>query len=86
MECVYVAMSTYGKSREQIAGALSALLNKDKVVYVSNLACVYFPIFTTTTLDLADCYLISLALQTKQELKTFDKKMLKIYNTEKAKL
>ena len=79
MEVSYVLMGGYGKNRQQIAEALRIFLNLDFIGYKSKLAEKYLELYSTKNLDLADCYLISLSLKTKNKLVTFDKKMQKVY-------
>lgn len=85
MECVYVLVGAYKKTREQVTQALIMILKREAVSYDSMLAEHYLSLYSSTRLDFADCYLIALALQKNKPLKTFDKMMQKAYASEKAK-
>lgn len=85
MECVYVLTKTFGRTRQQVADSLGVLLDRDNIQYGPKLAAGYLQLYKNTTLDFADCYLIALALSKNEPLKTFDKKMQKVYEQEKAK-
>lgn len=82
MECVYVMAGLYGKKRDQIAAALTMFLQQDCVTYAPNLADYYLRLYSHYNLDLSDCYLIAYAIRHKSNLKTFDKRMNKIYQNE----
>lgn len=84
MECVYVMEGTYGKKRGQVAEAINVLLRQNNVVYETGLAARYLELYANHKIDLADAYLIALALEEKEPLKTFDKKMQRVYEAEKA--
>jgi predicted nucleic acid-binding protein len=84
MECVYVLTGVYKMTKSQSSTAMSLFIKRNQIDYNSGLASYYLDIYAQTNLDLADCYLIALALKTKQELKTFDKQMLKVYQSLKA--
>lgn len=79
MECMYVLSGVYKKTKDQSSTAIMLFSKMQQVTYVSGLAWQYLDVYSQTNLDLADCYLIALAIKTKQDLKTFDKQMLKIY-------
>jgi len=85
IECIYVLTGVYKMTKSQSSTAMSLFIKRDQVDYSSSLANYYLDIYAQTNLDLADCYLISLALKTKQELKTFDKQMLKTYQNLKTR-
>jgi len=76
---MYVLTGTYKKNRAQSVTAMSMILRRQQMIYKSGLASTYLNIYINHNLDLADCYLIALALKTGQDLKTFDKQMLKVY-------
>ncbi len=83
-ETVFVLIRDYQKSRKQSCEVMGYLLERDNIVYESGLASVYLRLFYEENLDFADCYLISLAIKKDQLLKTFDKKMQKVYEQELA--
>ncbi len=80
MEIVYVLIGQYDKTRLQVAEVMKIFIVQDFIDYPSGLAQDYLNLYSIENLDLADCYLIYLALGTGNDLATFDKKMLKIYN------
>jgi predicted nucleic acid-binding protein len=85
-EAVYVlGGDNYRRDRVQISKALGIFLQKNNVNSASGIGRKYLKIYGNTELDLVDCYLIAYAIEHKVELQTFDKKMLKIYEQEKAK-
>ena len=79
MECIYILTGVYKMTKSQSSTAISLFLKRKQIIYDSKLAWQYLGIYSDYNLDLADCYLITLAIKTKQELKTFDKQMLKTY-------
>lgn len=79
-EAVYVLCgNTYGYSKQNATLAIEAVLSRKNVTHNTLADSSYLVLYRESNLDLADCYLIALALKTKQELKTFDKQMLKTY-------
>ena len=85
-EMVYVMRgATYCKSRHQAAASIKIMLKNNNTENPSGLANTYLTLYEQTTIDLADCYLITYAIAEQEELKTFDKKMLKVYEQELAK-
>ena len=79
MEVAYVLGGRYGKSRNQIAEALQIFLVQDFVNYQGSLAFKYLTLYAAKKLDLADCYLIYLAIEEDVPLRTFDKRMSEVY-------
>jgi predicted nucleic-acid-binding protein len=84
MECVYVLLGQYNKTREQVCQALTMFLARENVQYVEGIAADYLALYAAETLDLADCYLIVYAKKYRLPLKTFDKKMQRVYKAEVA--
>lgn len=84
-EVVYVLSGRqYNYTRTGIRNALAVLLERDNVQHLTHVGVSYLDLYAATRLDLADCYLIELALQQKKPLKTFDKKVLHIYERRRA--
>jgi len=86
MECVYVLSISYQKTRRQICGSLRLFIKRNNVIYDGGLADYYLGLYGSGTLDLADCYLIAYAIKNNVVLKTFDRKLQRLYETEKAKV
>lgn len=85
-ESVYVMRGKlYNKTKHQVVGALGTLLEQPNVVDLSGLAEHYLRLYERTNIDLTDCYLIAYAIANKTPLKTFDKKMQRVYETEKTR-
>jgi predicted nucleic-acid-binding protein len=84
MECVYVLLGQYNKTREQVCQALTMFLARENVQYVEGIAADYLALYAAETLDLADCYLIVYVKKYRLPLKTFDKKMQRVYKAEVA--
>lgn len=84
MECIYVLVGVYKKTKNQSSTTMKLFSEMQQVTYTSGLAQQYLKIYSQTNLDLADCYLIALAIKSRQDLKTFDKQMLKIYRQIRA--
>jgi len=84
-EVLYVMRGvTYKKSRQQAAESIRIALQNNNVINPSGTAKKYLELYMTTNLDLVDCYLIASVLKSGEELKTFDKKMQKVYEQELA--
>ncbi|HTE21440.1 MAG TPA: PIN domain-containing protein [Candidatus Limnocylindria bacterium] len=77
-EVLYV-LGGRGYSREQSAQALLLLTNRasflEDIILQKSLQ-----LYAETRLDFPDCYLAIRALATKEQLETFDKPLLKLYN------
>jgi len=86
MECAYVMSILYKKTHQQIALSLGLFIKRNNVVYEAGLAEYYLGLYVQGTLDLADCYLVAYALKHNFALKTFDKKLQKVYVAERAKM
>jgi len=83
-EIVYVMRGThYCKDRDQVAESITIMLKNNTVSNPSGLAEMYLKLYAKTGIDLVDCYLIAYSLEHNETLKTLDKKMQKIYQTEK---
>ncbi len=79
-EAVYVMIGPqFNFARDDVVSALCAVLKKSNVKHSSHVGESYLQLYARTNLDLADCYLIALAVKTKQPLKTFDRAMQRAY-------
>ncbi len=79
-EAVYVLRGT-GRDREQTAEALLLIERTDTFKYEnSELILDIVRLISDTTLDFADCYLLSRAKREGVDLATFDAKLLKLFN------
>ena len=84
-ETIFVMLgSLYKVTKTSAVAALSRILQLGNVTHKSDVGLKYLDLYANHDLDLADCYLITLAIKTKQPLRTFDRKMHKVYLQEKA--
>ncbi|QQS17933.1 PIN domain-containing protein [Candidatus Saccharibacteria bacterium] len=86
MECAYVMSLLYKKTHQQIALSLGLFIKRNNVVYEAGLAEYYLGLYVLGSLDLADCYLVAYALKHNETLQTFDKKLQRVYEAERAKV
>ena len=85
-EVVYVLHGKiYNYTRAGLIGAIVTLLARKNVRHMSDVGDGYLRLYANSTLDLADCYLIELAIRQRLPLKTFDKKMQRVYECELKK-
>jgi predicted nucleic acid-binding protein len=78
-EIVYVLRST-GRDRQQTGEALLLLGRTQAFKYENEeLIMDVIKLLTETSLDFADCYLLSRSRREKSGLETFDQQLLKIY-------
>jgi predicted nucleic acid-binding protein len=82
---IFYVMKNKGYENRQTADILYGLLEQPAFMFDQESRLnLLIDIIRETTLDFADCYLISRAVFSKEPLETFDKPMLKAYNRYKT--
>lgn len=83
-ECIYILSGSYTKTHGQVVDVLIGLFSIDNFDNM-RLCNKALELFRGSGLDFVDCYLITVSIDRAEPLLTFDKKMQKVYETEKAK-
>lgn len=85
LETVSLAEITYvlrgmAYNHAQIAAALDAFYTYIAVVPPTKSQARALDIFSTTSLDFEDCYIVAKAVESHHEIASFDKQLLKTFN------